>query len=134
MEEEAPITGRVMRMTEGLMGFENVKAYEIMGSADAAPFHWLRMQQEPRLSFLVIEPAMALSSYQPEIAETDLEAIGLRNIEDALVLNIVMVHADARVTVNLKGPILINLKTLAARQAVPLNAAEYSLEHRLPTA
>jgi flagellar assembly factor FliW len=92
------------------------------------------MKEEPRLSFLVIEPAMALNSYQPEIAETDIEAIGLSNIEDALVLNIVTVHADRRVTVNLKGPILINRKTLAARQAVPLNAAEYSLEHGLPTA
>jgi len=77
---------------------------------------------------------LALSSYQPDIAEADLAAIGLRTPEDALVLNIVTIHGDGKATVNLKGPILINRQTLAARQTVPLNAAKLSVEHPLPLA
>src|SRR4051794_35293653 len=132
MEAEAPLTGSVIRVTEGLMGFETVKSYQLLGSEEEAPFRWLQMKAEPRLSFLVIEPALALSSYQPDIAEADLAAIGLRTPEDALVLNIVTIHGDGKATVNLKGPILINRTTLAARQTVPLNAAELSVEHPLP--
>jgi flagellar assembly factor FliW len=134
IEEEAPITASVIRMPEGLLGFEKVKSYQLLGSVEEAPFLWLQMDEEPRLSFLVIEPALALSSYQPDIPEADIEAIGLTAPEDALVLNIVTIHADGKATVNLKGPILINRKTLAARQSVPLNASEYSLQHPLPIA
>jgi len=134
MEAEAPLTGSVIRVTEGLMGFETVKSYQLLGSEEEAPLRWLQMKAEPRLSFLVIEPALALSSYQPDIAEEDLAAIGLSTPEDALVLNIVTIHGDGKATVNLKGPILINRQTLAARQTVPLNAAKLSVEHPLPLA
>ena len=121
-------------MAEGLMGFENIKTYQLLGSAEEAPFLWLQMTEGPKLSFLVIEPAVAISSYQPDIPEADIESIGLTNPEDALVLNIVTIHADGKATVNLKGPILINRKTLAACQSVPKNASEYSLHHALPVA
>ena len=77
MEEEAPITASVIRMPEGLLGFEKVKSYQLLGSVEEAPFLWLQMTEEPKLSFLVIEPALALSSYQPDIPEADIDAIGL---------------------------------------------------------
>ena len=35
-------------------------------------------------------------------------------------------------TVNLKGPIVLNRRTLVAKQVIPLNAPEYSVAHPLP--
>jgi flagellar assembly factor FliW len=48
------------------------------------------------------------------------------------VLNIVTLAQDGRATINLKGPIVINRKTLVARQVVPVNALHFNLHHPLP--
>jgi len=36
--------------------------------------------------------------------------------------------------VNLKGPIVINRRTLTGKQVIPVNAAEYAIRHPLPLA
>lgn len=133
IEQEAPTQAGVIRMTAGLLGFENNKTYQLLGSAEEAPFLWLQMTEEPKLSFLVIEPSLVMSNYQPDIPELDVAELEIENAADALVLNIVTIHRDGKGTVNLKGPILINRRTLAAKQVVPLNASAYSLQHPLPT-
>jgi flagellar assembly factor FliW len=122
----------VLRMPAGLLGFEHVKNYELLGSREEAPFMWLRMEDDPNLAFLVIEPGYVVEDYQPDISEAEVEFLGLSNADDAWVLNIVTLHNDGKATVNLKGPILINRHTLVAKQVVPLNAPEFSLQHPLP--
>lgn len=121
-------------MPAGILGFETVKNYELLGSREEAPFMWLRMADDPNLAFLVIEPSFVVESYQPDVSETEVEFLGLSSAEDAWVLNIVTLHGDGQATVNLKGPILINRHTLVAKQVVPLNAADYALQHPLPIA
>lgn len=132
MEQDAPKTESVIHMPAGLLGFETVKNYVLLGSAEEAPFLWLQMAEEPELSFLVIEPSVAFSSYQPDISDQDAQFLGLENPEDALVLNIVTLQRDGTGTVDLKGPIMINRRTLVAKQVVPLNANAYSLHEPLP--
>jgi flagellar assembly factor FliW len=119
-------------MPAGLLGFENNKNYQLLGSPEEAPFLWLQMAEEPKLSFLVIEPAAVITNYQPDVPETDVAELGIESAEDALFLNIVTVHRDGKGTVNLKGPILVNRRTLMAKQVVPLNASQFSLQHPLP--
>jgi flagellar assembly factor FliW len=133
-EVQAVPSGGVLQMPAGLLGFEHVKHYVLLGSREEAPFLWLQMADDPNLSFLVVEPSYVLDNYQPEVSEAEVEMIGLKSADDAWVLNIVTLHRDGHATVNLKGPILINRRTLAARQVVPLNAAEYDLQHPLPVA
>lgn len=130
---QAPPSG-VLRMPAGILGFETVKHYELLGSREEAPFMWLRMADDPNLAFLVIEPGFVIENYQPEVSEAEVEFLGLNSAEDAWVLNIVTLHNDGQATVNLKGPILINRHTLVAKQVVPLNAVDYALQHPLPVA
>lgn len=131
---QAVPNGGVIQMPAGLLGFEHVKNYVLLGSREEAPFMWLQMADDPSLSFLVIEPGYVIENYQPEISEAEVEVIGLKSADDAWVLNIVTVHPDGQATVNLKGPLLINRRTLAARQVVPVNAADYDLQQPLPVA
>lgn len=69
--------------------------------------------------------------YHPEIDDAEAAALGIKSPIEMLVLNIVTLHEDGSVTVNLKGPIVINRKTLWAKQMLPANAAELSLRHPL---
>jgi flagellar assembly factor FliW len=121
----------IINMPAGLLGFEQVKQYELLGSQEEAPFMWLRMVDDPSLAFLVIQPGHVLENYQPEVSEAEVEFLGLRSAEDAWVLNIVTLHRDGQATVNLKGPILINRHTLVAKQVVLLNATDFALQHPL---
>lgn len=129
---QAPADAGVLQFPAGLLGFEQAKRYVLLGSREEAPFMWLQMLDEPRLAFLVIEPGYVVPDYAPEISDADVQALGLERAEDAWVLNIVTVHPDGRATVNLKGPVLINRRTLVARQVIPLNVSQYPLQHPLP--
>ena len=124
----------VIRFRTGLLGFEQVKNYLLLADPGEAPFAWLQMTEQPRLSFLVVPPTYVAESYQPDLADEDVEALELHGPDDALVLNIVTLHNDGKATVNLKGPIVINRHTLAAKQVVPRNVADFSLQHPLPVA
>jgi flagellar assembly factor FliW len=120
-----------LRLPMGLLGFEKVTSYRLLADPEEAPFCWLQMVADPSLAFLVIAPTYVSTTYNPEVSEQEVEFLGLKTAEDALVYNIVTLHRDGKATVNLKGPIVINRHTLIAKQIVPLNAADCPLQHPL---
>jgi flagellar assembly factor FliW len=58
--------------------------------------------------------------------------LGLEGPEDALIVNIVTVSGPKQATVNLKGPIVLNRRTLTAKQVIPVNSPDFSVAHPLP--
>ena len=121
----------VIRLPCGLLGFEQAKNYVLLGCPEEAPFFRLQMNEAPKLAFLAIEPAVAVEGYQPDLSDEDTQFLALETPEDALLFNIVTLHRDGSATVNLKGPIVVNRRTMIGRQIIPLNSAEYSLQHEL---
>ena len=66
---------------------------------------------DPALAFVVTNPNLFKPDYMIDAYRKDLADINVQNEEDALVLVIVTVPKDpAKMTANLKGPILINTK------------------------
>ena len=124
----------IIQLPMGLLGFEDVKNYALLGSQEEAPFHWLRMVDDLSLAFLIIPPEIVVDNYEPNISPEDAASLGLENPQDALVLNIVTIHPNGEATVNLKGPIVLNRHTLVGKQVIPMNSTEYSLQHPLPMA
>ena len=122
-----------MHLPCGLLGFEQVKRYVLSSIPGEEPFLWFRDQKDPALAFLVISPFEVVPSYQPDLPAEDVLFLGLESPEDALLLNIVTLRARSRSTVNLKGPIVINRFSLIGKQVVLANAADYSVQHPLPT-
>lgn len=122
---------QVIHFPSGLLGFENLKDYVLLGAPEEAPFLWLQVVDEPNLAFVVVPPAAVVDNYTPDLSEEDVEFLGLQSPDDALVLNIVTVRGPNRATVNLKGPLVINRRTLVGKQVIPHNAAEYPVNHPL---
>lgn len=119
-------------MPLGLLGFEHIKEYALLANPDEAPFLWLQVLADPSVAFLVISPFVVVPAYQPDIGPDDAEFLGLTQPHDALVFNVVTLRPGGRATVNLKGPVVVNRRTLLGKQVIPLNAAEYELRHPLP--
>ena len=134
IDEQVDTSGSVIELPLGLLGFEKITHYTLLGSAEEAPFLWLQMVENPNLSFLVVPPGQILESYEPEINDEDAAFLGLQNPQDALVLNIVTVQADGQANVNLKGPIIVNRVSLRGKQVIPRNVSSFSLQHPLNVA
>jgi flagellar assembly factor FliW len=116
----------------GLLGFENVKNYRLLHKAGEEPFFWLQMIQEPKHSFLVLQPAAVVPDYRPDLDEQDVEFLELNDPSDAMILNIVTLKGGGKPTINLKGPIVINRRTWVGKQVIPSNGAQYPVRHPLP--
>jgi len=122
----------VIQMPLGLLGFERYKRFALVTKPEEEPFLWLQAVEEPKLAFLVMSPFVVVPDYQPEISEDDAGNLGLQGPRETLIFNIVTVRGTQQATVNLKGPIVLNRRTLVAKQVIPLNAPQLPVAHPLP--
>jgi flagellar assembly factor FliW len=134
MPTERPATNdtSVIQLPFGLLGFERVKSYVLLTRPEEDPFLWFQMLGETKLAFLVVPPHFVLANYQPDLSELDVAFLELNVPTDAFVLNIVTLRGKGQATVNLKGPIVINRRTLIGKQIIPVNANQYAIRHPLP--
>ena len=123
---------KVIELPFGLLGFERVKNYVLLSSQQEEPFMWLQMVDNAPQAFLVVSPFLVMPDYRPDISPEDAEFLGLASPSDAFVVNIVTLRDKGQATVNLKGPIVVNRRTLVGKQVIPNNAADYTLQHPLP--
>ncbi len=123
-----------VRLPMGLLGFEQIKDYQLSSQPHEEPFAWLTVKGDSSLAFVVINPFLVDPDYSPDLPTQDARFLGLEEPEDALLFNIVTLHGGGKATVNLKGPIVINRHTLIGKQVVVANAPEYSVQHPLPVA
>ena len=123
----------IITLPLGLLGFEHVKKYVLLANPEEAPFMWLQMLDNANQGFVVISPTTAVPDYAPDIAQEDVDFLGLKSAADAIVLNIVTVHANGEATANFKGPIILNRHTLVGKQVIPTNVGGFSLQRPLNT-
>jgi flagellar assembly factor FliW len=136
VETKAPeaLADNRLRLPAGILGFEQYKDYMLLANPAEAPFAWLRVTESSSPAFVVINPFLVMPDYTPDIPDSDVEFLGLKEVSDALLFNIVTIWGPNRATVNLKGPIVINRHTHVAKQVIIANAGNYSVQHPLPVA
>ena len=127
-------TASQVRLPMGLLGFEHLTDYVLVSNPAEEPFLWLQVKGNGPLAFVVVNPFLIAPDYQPDLPQADVDFLGIQDPDDAVLLNIVTLHAAGRATVNLKGPIVINRQSLRGKQVVLANASEYAVEHPLPVA
>ena len=127
-----PPPPNTVRLPMGLLGFEHIKEYFLLADPAEEPFLWLQVPNDPNLAFLVISPQAVLPAYKPQFSPEDVASLDLASEADAALLSIVTVRGPNEATLNLKGPIILNRRTMVAKQVIPLNAAEFSVQHPLP--
>jgi flagellar assembly factor FliW len=131
-ERHSTTNKNVIQLPYGLLGFERVKNYVLLTRPKEEPFLWFQMVGETKNAFLVVPPHFVLANYAPDLSELDVAFLELNDPSEAWVLNIVTMRGNGQATVNLKGPIVINRRTLIGKQIIPVNAAEYAIKHPLP--
>jgi flagellar assembly factor FliW len=130
-KKKAAKSRNVVKLPYGLIGFERVTNYALLYNPAEKPFLWFQMLDGAKHAFLLLPPREIVRDYQPDLRAEDVRFLGLNDPSEALVLNIVTLHGPGKSTVNLKGPIVINRRTLVGKQVIPKNAAQYPAKHPL---
>lgn len=110
---------QLVHFPEGLHGFEQHHEYVLVPTPRDG-FWWLQSTEEPGLAFLLTDPFRAHPGYEVDLGAGDALFLGLEGPDDALVLTLVTLPADpsGTATTNLRGPLVLNVRTRRARQVV----------------
>ncbi len=115
-------------MPLGLPGYEKHTTWLIEAGQ---PFFWFSAKDEPGLRGAIARAADVVPHYGPLIKREDVKFLDLKDPAEAEMLLLVAWGEDGKATVNLKAPIIFNLRTFVGRQVIPANVAEYSENHVL---
>lgn len=120
---------QVIRLTEPLLGFEDIEQFVIYQTQDG-PLFWLQDLHNPEASFCVLAPFAAGLDPDYAIGPQDIADLGGGALEDLVVYTLVVLDKDpAKIRTNLRAPILVNVATRLAKQVVFDDPA---LEMRFP--
>lgn len=134
LAELEPAEDNTFSLPQGLIGFPDHTAAELLYSPEHAPFLWLKLSgPKGAVTFVVLEPGGVIPDYDLEIFDHDAASLGVTDSSEAMILNIVTLGrpSPSDATVNLIGPILVNRRTRIGRQLVIANHSKYSARHRL---
>lgn len=112
---------KVITFAGGLVGFPEMTEFTLIYDQDRGPggIAWLQSMQETQFAMPVIDPLIVKADYDPAVEDELLKPIGEFEKDDLLVLVTVSVPSDIHnMTVNLKGPIVVNTTTRKACQVI----------------
>ena len=119
---------KIINFPNGIIGFPDLKKFTLMhdesdaDSGSANTIKWLQSIDEPGFAMPVMDPLIVCPDYSPEIDRTKIEEVGDLNDDDILVLVTVTVPHDLeKMTVNLMGPFVINVKEMKGVQSIVEN-------------
>ena len=114
---------KIIDFPNGIIGFPDLKKFTLMQDGnddkDSNTIRWLQSIDEPGFAMPVMDPLLVCPDYKPEIDKDKIEGIGELSDEELLVLVTVTVPHDlTKMTVNLMGPFIINVKDMKGAQCI----------------
>ncbi|NPA49969.1 MAG: flagellar assembly protein FliW, partial [Thermodesulfobacteria bacterium] len=111
---------KIIFFPSGVLGFPTAKRYVLIPLTDDSPFLWLQAVDIPDLAFLVVFPKEIFEDYDPQIPLETLKDLHVQNGDELEILGIVTVPSNRpqEMTVNLMGPIIVNVDKKLAKQIV----------------
>ncbi len=108
---------RIISFPSGLLGFSSYRRFVLLQPDDDGVFYWLQCVEAADLAFVVTDPSLWVPDYKANIRREQMEELGMTEIDDAQVLAIVN-KRDETLTLNLQGPVVINIGNCTAMQLV----------------
>jgi flagellar assembly factor FliW len=112
----------IYHFAEGLLGFEDLTKFVLISEEETDPFKWLISIDNPDIGFPLISPFFVDLEYKPgRDINLDLEVP---------ICVVTLGDLENNMTVNLKAPIIFNVKELTGKQIIVLSD-KYSTNHVL---
>lgn len=122
---------KTIHFPAGIIGFPDMTEFALIHDEEkgAGSIHWLQSLQEPAFAMPVMDPLIVKPDYNPEIEDELFSQIGRLDPEEILVLVTVTVPSDlTKMSVNLRGPIIINAAEKKACQVI-VEGGDYAVKY-----
>ncbi len=117
---------------EGLIGFETLRKFIVMPNEKDGPLFWIQSVEDPEVAFVLTDPTGFYFDYKVVPDNRERQKLGIGEDDECLVVSVVTVPADRKVTLNLAAPILFAPETNRALQVI-LEGTKFSPQTPLPT-
>lgn len=123
----------IIKFEYGLFGFEMLKDYILISFEPGSDnLMCLQSTEDSELAFILMNPFNLKKDYSPNLTDSDIEELGIRETTEGVLYYAVCVVKDdvSESTVNLKCPLVINPESQTAKQLI-LDDERYSFRHSL---
>ena len=122
---------KIIHFPSGIIGFPEMTDFALVHDEEkgVGAIHWLQSVQEPAFAMPVMDPLLVRPDYNPEVDDELLRSIGELIPDEMLVLVTVTVPGDlTKMSVNLRGPIIINAAEKKACQVI-IDGEDYAVKY-----
>lgn len=106
----------LIKIPTGLIGFPDMESFVLLEYTP--PFSWLQCVESADLAFVVVNSAEFGEEYSFELPFQDRE-MGLKEDDEVAIFNLVTIRPDPTLsTVNLKAPVVVNLRNRIGKQVI----------------
>jgi len=120
----------VLHFPEGLPGLEECRDWVLLAEAQNDAVAWLQSVDRADVALAVVSPRRFVPDFQMRVARRELDPLALDEVRAAQVL-VVVSRTEGRLTLNLKAPIVVNLRRRLARQVIA--NGDLPVQHELGT-
>ena len=122
---------KVIAFPGGIIGFPDLQNFVLLYDEEQGnnTVKWLQSVEEPGFAMPVINPLLVKDDYNPSVDDELLKPLGDMKDDDMVVLVTMTVpHEIEKMTVNLRGPIIINSATCKGCQII-IDSDEYKVKY-----
>jgi flagellar assembly factor FliW len=121
----------VLTFKKGLPGFEDLRKFILFPVEENESFSILHSIENQEVGIVALWAFDIIKDYEIDIDESLVGELNIKEEKDVVVLNTVTLNSVLEnITVNLKAPIVINIKERLGEQII-LDKQEYSIKHPL---
>ena len=123
---------KIVQFDEGIPAFEDEHEFVLLPYESDSPYTFLQSVNTPELAFMMGVPFVFFPDYEFQLEDDVTEKLGIRDPEDIILYTLLTIPNGeiADMTTNLMAPIVINNRTLDAKQVV-LEKSRYTTKHPL---
>ncbi|MBR6390911.1 MAG: flagellar assembly protein FliW [Lachnospiraceae bacterium] len=122
---------KVISFPGGIIGFPDLQHFVLLYDEEQGSntVKWLKSVEEPGYAMPVINPLIVKDDYNPSVDDELLKPLGDMTDDDMVVLvTMTIPHEIEKMTVNLRGPVIINSATCKGCQII-IDSDEYKVKY-----
>lgn len=138
MEVISPVHGKItydeneiIKFEKTILGFDKSKRFILKDVNENDFFKILQSVDEPEVGFIVISPFEVENNYEINLNNEVINTLKIKEANNVLLYSLVTLNSKIEdITVNLKAPIVINIKNKKAQQFI-IDKEKYKIKHPL---
>lgn len=110
----------VIEFIKPIYGFEEYRKFVLVSLPEKElPFYYLQSIEDPTLNFIVTSPFLFVENYEFDLPDEIVDNLEIHDESDLFVYSLVVIKEPLEeTTLNLKAPIILNIKEKKARQYI----------------